>query len=80
MDAAWDAIAARHRRLPWVHMLRGMQCAGRRWPFASVDSTDIARNHFLPQNTPRSMADRWDCVQCPARWRAAAERQLEFAT
>lgn len=77
MDQAWDEIARRHHRLPWIHMLRGMQCAGKRWPFASLDSTDIGRNHNRPQNTPRKMADRWDAVQCPATWRVAA-KQLEL--
>lgn len=68
MDEAWNGLAQRHRRLPWVHMLRGMQLSGREWPFASVDSTDIAQNHNRPQNTPRSMADRWDAMQTPATW------------
>jgi hypothetical protein len=68
MDEAWNAIAARHKRLPWVHMLRGMQLSGRHWPFASVDSTDIARNHHQPHNSPRRMADRWDGAQCPRNW------------
>lgn len=45
MDEAWDSLAARHTRTPTVHMLRGMQLATREWPFASVDSTDIGRNH-----------------------------------
>lgn len=77
MDAAWDAIAKRHHRLPWIHMLRGMACSGNRWPFASVDSTDIARNHNRPQNTPRKMADRWDTTQCPSSWRMTA-KQMEL--
>jgi len=78
MDKSWNAIARRHRHLPWVHMLRGMQCSGREWPFASVDSTDIAQNHNRPQNTPRAMADRWDAMQCPAKWTLRPE-QLELA-
>lgn len=77
MDEAFDAIAQRHHFLPWVHMLRGMQCCGERWPFASVDSTDIARNHHLPHKSPRKMADRWDGVQCQAVWSPTA-RQLEM--
>jgi hypothetical protein len=68
MDEAWNNIASRHRRLPWVHMLRGMQLSGKHWPFASVDSTDIARNHHLPHQSPRKMADRWDGAQTPGRW------------
>lgn len=68
MDAAWDALSLAFGRLPNIHMLRGMQLAGRQWPFASLDSTDIAQNHNRPQNTPRAMADRWDALQCPAGW------------
>jgi hypothetical protein len=68
IDEAFIAVAQRHRFVPWLHMLRGMQCCGERWPFASVDSTDIGRNHNRPQNTPRGMADRWDRLQCNTDW------------
>lgn len=68
MDRAWNALAAAHARTPTVHMLRGMQLSTREWPFASVDSTDVAQNHNRPQNTARAMADRWDAGQPPARW------------
>lgn len=77
MDEAWNEIAKRHKRLPWVHMLRGMQLSGKHWPFASVDSTDIARNHHLPHQSPRKMADRWDGAQCPGKWEARPE-QMEL--
>ena len=78
MDACWNAISARRPRfLPWVHMLRGMQLAGQRWPFASVDSTDIARNHHRPHNSPKEMAARWDAIQCPNSWEPADE-QIEL--
>jgi hypothetical protein len=78
MDEAWDRLAKQHHRLPWVHMLRGMACSGERWPFASVDSTDIARNHNRDQNVPRKMADRWDAVQCGSTW-AVSAKQVELA-
>lgn len=78
MDEAFNALAQRHRWLPWIHMLRGMQCVGREWPFASVDSTDIGRNHNRAQNTPRKMAWRWDAMQCPWTWRAR-EEQMDLA-
>lgn len=68
MDDIFNEVARHHSRMPWLHMLRGMQCSGMRWPFASVDSTDVARNHNRPQNTPLSLAARWDAVQCPSRW------------
>lgn len=59
-----------------IHMLRGMSLAGSVYPFASVDSTDIARNHNRPQNTAKAMADRWDALQCPARWEPRELQQL----
>lgn len=77
MDECWNALAAEHRHLPWVHMLRGMQCGGEQWPFASADSTNIAQNHWRPQNTPRSMADELDAMQTPGAWVRRAE-QLEL--
>lgn len=77
MDEAWNEIAKRHKRLPWVHMLRGMQLSGKHWPFASVDSTDVARNHHLPHQSPRKMADRWDGAQCPGKWQHRPE-QMEL--
>lgn len=68
MDEAFDAIAKSAPFLPWVHMLRGMACSGKRWPFASVDSTDVAQNHNRDHNTPLKLANRWDQVQCPGAW------------
>jgi hypothetical protein len=68
IEEAFDAIAPRHRFLPWIHMLRGMALSGRQYPFASVDSTDIARNHNRKQNCPKRMAERWDAMQTPGEW------------
>lgn len=78
MDEAWDHITKYDGRIPWVHMLRGMDCCSRRWPFASVDSTDVARNHNRDQNTPRKLADRWDKMQCEAVWHVG-HKQNEMA-
>jgi hypothetical protein len=77
VTAAWNAIAARHHRTPNIHMLRGMQCVRWGYPFASVDSTDIARNHNRPHDTAARMAQRWDGVQCPRRWVLRSE-QMEL--
>jgi hypothetical protein len=78
MDETWNEIAKVFGRTPPIHMLRGMQCSGMRWPFASVDSTDIAQNHHRDQNTPRSMADRWDAKQCLGKWIAREKKQKEL--
>jgi hypothetical protein len=68
MDEVFNEVGRRHRRLPWLHMLRGMQACRGYWPFGSVDSTDIGQNHHRPENTPLAMANRWDATQCPASW------------
>jgi hypothetical protein len=68
MGKAWNTLAPRHRFTPNIHMLRGMALSLERWPFASVDSTDVAQNHNRPQNTAKGMVDRWDAAQCPAGW------------
>lgn len=67
-DEAFNALSKRHGSLPWIHMLRGLALAGDRWPFASADSVNVARN-FKDSNTcPERMARRIDAVQCPIRW------------
>ena len=51
--------------------------AGAHYPFASLDSTDIARNHNLPHNNAAAMAKRWDSQQCVARWyRRAVQMEM----
>lgn len=73
MEQAMDAVCGSGPVPTWLHMLRGMSLSGSDYPFASVDSTDIAQNHNRPQNTPRKMADRWDGIQNPCRWRMRGE-------
>lgn len=73
IDEAFAEINKRHKRTPWIHMLRGMQCVKWEYPFASVDSADVARNHNRSSLGPRPMADRWDAMQCPARWEPKTE-------
>ena len=78
MDETWDQLAATFGRTPPIHMLRGMQCSGLRWPFASVDSTDVAQNHHRPHNGARAMANRWNAKQCPGRWTPRNREQMEL--
>ena len=75
IDEAFTEISLRHARLPWIHMLRGMQLSGSEYPFSSVDSTDIARNHNRPGKDAELMAIRWDSLQCPSGfgWKFKAE-------
>lgn len=78
MDDAWRIISRHYQRTPNVHMLRGMQLSRHRWPFASVDSTDVARNHNRSHNCPAEMAARWDAAQCPPKFVCRGE-QMEIA-
>ena len=77
MEEAFNALCGNGPPPVWTHMLRGMQFSSGPYPFASVDSADIARNHNRPQNTAPQMALRWDSKQPPARWEI--REQLEMA-
>ena len=66
-DEAFNALFVRGLT-PWVHMLRGMAVAGKRWPFASVDSVNVARNYKDTNSCPEAMARAIDAVQCPVKW------------
>ncbi len=70
MTEIWNGVEQRNpRRTPWLHMLRGMQLGNSIYPFASLDSTNIAQNHHLTTNSAPEMADRIDAMQCPGSWR-----------
>lgn len=74
MDLAMNRLCGNGRPPAALHMLRGMRMSGDVYPFASVDSADIARNHNGKRD-PVSMASRWDAAQCPARWTMRVEQQ-----
>lgn len=77
-DEAWNALARRGLR-PWVHMLRGLALCGDRWPFASADSVNVARNFKSAGVCPERMARRIDAIQCPITWSLRATQQQLFA-
>lgn len=72
ISEAFDAISDPSGRVPWIHMLRGLDLAGSHYPFASADSTNVARNHAgSHRQRPFSIAAKAaevDSRQCPARW------------
>lgn len=78
-DAAFNALA-KAGKLPWIHMLRGLEMCGDRWPFASADSTNVARNfkNIGNEKDPERMARRIDAVQCPINWSLRPEQQDIF--
>lgn len=69
VNEAFNLICKGSGRPPcWIHMLRGMALSGSIYPFASVDSTDVARNHESLPGAALQMATRWDAIQNPANW------------
>lgn len=61
-----------------VHMLRGMKLSEGPYPFASVDSTDIARNHNrggdsleVKQARALAMAKRWATRRPATEWKGS---------
>lgn len=79
MDEAMNEVCGNGPASTWFHMLRGMSVVDAGYPFASVDSTDVAQNHNRPQNTVKQMADRWDARNAPARWTVKSLQEELFA-
>jgi hypothetical protein len=74
IDAAWNMLERTGRR-PWVHMLRAAQQASEGpWPFASCDSTNVARNHASSARDATQMAARIDARNPPVRWAVQPEQ------
>lgn len=76
-DEAFNALA-QNGPLPWVHMLRGLSLCGDRWPFASADSTNVARNFKDGRQCPERMARVIDGRQCPIKWTVKATQSELF--
>lgn len=78
---AFDRLYQVHRYPPMIHMLRGMKCTRPGWPypFHSVDSADIARNHNVgPESHARFMMDDWNGCQCPPKWHPQPQHEELF--
>lgn len=76
MDEAFDALSQKFRHLPWIHGMRMLGQSGNRWPLASADSTNIARNHKSRIWSPEEMAERIDAVQTPLRYKPSPQMEL----
>ncbi len=60
MDEVMEAVFKRRRHAPWLHGLRMMAQAGKRWPLASVDSVNVSRNYKDFLQMPSRVAERLD--------------------
>lgn len=76
-DKAWNELERRGFR-PWVHMLRGLDLCGDRWPFASADSVNVARNFKDRGVCPERMARVIDGRQSPIRWAVRSQQANLF--
>jgi hypothetical protein len=68
MDEAFNALTARHARLPWIHGLRMLGQAGNEWPLASADSTNVAQNWKRDTGCAECKAGALDGIQPPSLW------------
>lgn len=81
MAAAMDALCGDGPAPVWLHMLRGLRLAGSDYPFASADSTNVARNHAgcptrgIARRSPDAMAAAIDRRQCAGRWHPSISRR-----
>ena len=69
IDTAFNALA-KNGLIPWGHMMRGLSLGGKRWPFASADSTNVTINHAKSGVSAEYMAKQIDSTQCPVNWKA----------
>ncbi|WP_139015854.1 hypothetical protein [Ensifer aridi] len=76
-DEVFNELAKRGP-LPWIHMLRGLALSGDRWPFASADGVNVARNFKDGNTCPERMARRIDVIQCPITWAVRPEQRNMF--
>jgi hypothetical protein len=67
MDQAFEALSKK-RHLPWIHGMRMLAQADKRWPLASADSSNIARHHNELKLSPEVMAQRIDALQTPRKF------------
>jgi hypothetical protein len=74
IDMAFNALA-KNGPLPWVHMMRGLSIGGKRWPFASADSTNVSLNYAQRNVTAEYMARQIDSSQCPVDWNVKPVQQ-----
>lgn len=68
MTEAFNSLAPNGVVPVRIHMLRGLKMAGSEFPFHSVDSANIARNHKTPPNDALKMAEKWATRHNPVRW------------
>lgn len=75
MDKAFDFLSSRRNTMPWIHGLRMLSQLGKRWPLASADSVNVARNFKSGWGKcPGCMSNKIDEVNNSVIWTPAVFR------
>jgi hypothetical protein len=59
-------------------MLRGLSLSGTKYPFASADSANVARNFKTSNRCPEKMARKIDSMQNPIKWNEVLKQEEMF--
>ena len=77
IDILFNHLSKKHKHLPHIHMMSGLSLSGSIYPFASADSTNVARNFKDKNKCPENMARKIDSMQNPIFW-TTKETQGDF--
>tara|TARA_R100001460_G_C3521708_1_gene172616 strand:+ start:308 stop:997 length:690 start_codon:yes stop_codon:yes gene_type:complete len=78
IDYIFNNLVKKYKHLPYIHMLRGLSLGGSIYPFASADSTNVARNFKSLNKCPEKMARKIDSMQNPIKWNKKLNQQELF--
>lgn len=76
MDEAFEALTSKRRFLPWIHGMRMLGQSDGKYPLASADSTNVARNFKDKNQDPDVMASRIDSMQPSRKWKKNPQIEL----
>jgi hypothetical protein len=76
MDEAFEALTKSRRHLPWIHGMRMLSQSDGKFPLASADSANVARNHNSSNTHPEAMAARIDSLQPTRKWKPSKQMSL----
>jgi hypothetical protein len=78
INFVFNNLAKNYKHLPYIHMLRGLSLSGTKYPFASADSANVARNFKTSNRCPEKMARKIDSMQNPIKWNEVLKQEEMF--
>ncbi|NDG31959.1 hypothetical protein EB118_18035 [bacterium] len=76
MDEAFEALCRTRKFLPWIHGMRMLSQSDGKFPLASADSVNVARNFKDTGIRPDVMAARIDARQPARKWKPSNQIEL----